>query len=39
MNEEKIITPIICDSCDCHVFSSIHTLRVKDTDRDWEAAQ
>ena len=33
MNEEKIITPIICDSCDCHVFHQ-YTLRIKDADRD-----
>ncbi|TVZ52963.1 dTDP-4-amino-4,6-dideoxygalactose transaminase [Dokdonia sp. Hel_I_53] len=32
-NHEKIITPIICDSCDCHVFHQ-YTLRVKDTNRD-----
>ncbi|MEQ3655004.1 MAG: DegT/DnrJ/EryC1/StrS family aminotransferase [Dokdonia sp.] len=33
VNEEKIITPIICDKCDCHVFHQ-YTLRVVDTDRD-----
>lgn len=33
VNQEKIITPMICDSCDCHVFHQ-YTLRVKDTDRD-----
>ncbi len=33
INQEKIITPIICDSCDCHVFHQ-YTLRVKETDRD-----
>jgi UDP-2-acetamido-2-deoxy-ribo-hexuluronate aminotransferase len=33
MNESKIITPMICDSCDCHVFHQ-YTLRVVDTDRD-----
>jgi len=33
MNQEKIITPMICDSCDCHVFHQ-YTLRLKDTDRD-----
>ncbi len=33
LNQEKIITPFICDSCDCHVFHQ-YTLRVKDTDRD-----
>ncbi|MEP0266169.1 DegT/DnrJ/EryC1/StrS family aminotransferase [Dokdonia sp.] len=32
-SEEKIITPTICDHCDCHVFHQ-YTLRVKDTDRD-----
>lgn len=31
--QEKIITPEICDSCDCHVFHQ-YTLRLKDTDRD-----
>jgi dTDP-4-amino-4,6-dideoxygalactose transaminase len=31
--EEKIITPLICDNCDCHVFHQ-YTLVVKDTDRD-----
>lgn len=30
---EKIITPLVCDSCDCHVFHQ-YTLVVKDTDRD-----
>jgi len=33
INEDKIITPVICDACDCHVFHQ-YTLRVKDTDRD-----
>ncbi|WP_299769211.1 DegT/DnrJ/EryC1/StrS family aminotransferase [uncultured Dokdonia sp.] len=33
INQEKIITPMICDSCDCHVFHQ-YTLRIKDTDRD-----
>lgn len=33
LNQEKIITPFICDSCDCHVFHQ-YTLRVKDTNRD-----
>lgn len=33
LNEEKIITPVICDSCDCHVFHQ-YTLRLKNTDRD-----
>jgi dTDP-4-amino-4,6-dideoxygalactose transaminase len=32
-NQEKIITPTICDTCDCHVFHQ-YTLRIKDTDRD-----
>ncbi len=32
-NQEKIITPIICDKCDCHVFHQ-YTLRLIDTDRD-----
>jgi UDP-2-acetamido-2-deoxy-ribo-hexuluronate aminotransferase len=32
-NQEKIITPIICDRCDCHVFHQ-YTLRIKDADRD-----
>ncbi len=30
---KKIITPIICENCDCHVFHQ-YTLRVLDTDRD-----
>ncbi|HEA29432.1 MAG TPA: DegT/DnrJ/EryC1/StrS family aminotransferase [Leeuwenhoekiella sp.] len=30
---EKIITPLICDICDCHVFHQ-YTLRLKDIDRD-----
>jgi len=33
LNEDKIITPIIPDDCDYHVFHQ-YTLRVKDTDRD-----
>ncbi|EAQ38958.2 DegT/DnrJ/EryC1/StrS aminotransferase family protein [Dokdonia sp. MED134] len=33
MSNKKIITPIVCDSCDCHVFHQ-YTLRVVDTDRD-----
>ncbi|MEN8817553.1 MAG: DegT/DnrJ/EryC1/StrS family aminotransferase [Nonlabens sp.] len=32
-NEEKIITPIVCDNCDCHVFHQ-YTLVIKDADRD-----
>ncbi|WP_405370375.1 DegT/DnrJ/EryC1/StrS family aminotransferase [Nonlabens sp. Asnod2-A12] len=31
--EEKIITPIVCDNCDCHVFHQ-YTLVIKDADRD-----
>lgn len=31
--EEKIITPVICEDCDCHVFHQ-YTLRVLHTDRD-----
>ncbi|PRP68414.1 DegT/DnrJ/EryC1/StrS family aminotransferase [Nonlabens agnitus] len=31
--EEKIITPLICDNCDCHVFHQ-YTLTIKDADRD-----
>jgi dTDP-4-amino-4,6-dideoxygalactose transaminase len=31
--EEKIITPIVCDSCDCHVFHQ-YTLVIKNADRD-----
>ncbi|AZQ42959.1 DegT/DnrJ/EryC1/StrS family aminotransferase [Nonlabens ponticola] len=31
--DQKIITPLICDRCDCHVFHQ-YTLTVKDTDRD-----
>lgn len=31
--EEKIITPLICDMCDCHVFHQ-YTLIIKDADRD-----
>ncbi len=33
MGTKNIITPIVCDSCDCHVFHQ-YTLRVVDTDRD-----
>ena len=29
----KIVTPLICDICDCHVFHQ-YTLRLKDCDRD-----
>ncbi len=35
--QEKIITPFVCDNCDCHVFHQ-YTLRLKDTDRDALAA-
>ncbi len=31
--EEKIITPLVCDNCDCHVFHQ-YTLVIKDADRD-----
>lgn len=33
LSNDKISTPVICDSCDCHVFHQ-YTLRLKDTDRD-----
>jgi dTDP-4-amino-4,6-dideoxygalactose transaminase len=32
-NEKNIITPVICENCDCHVFHQ-YTLRVLHTDRD-----
>jgi dTDP-4-amino-4,6-dideoxygalactose transaminase len=32
-NEKNIITPAICEDCDCHVFHQ-YTLRVLNTDRD-----
>jgi dTDP-4-amino-4,6-dideoxygalactose transaminase len=32
-NEKNIITPVICEDCDCHVFHQ-YTLRVLQTDRD-----
>jgi len=32
-NEKNIITPVICENCDCHVFHQ-YTLRVLNTDRD-----
>jgi len=32
-NEKNIITPIICDNCDCHVFHQ-YTLKVLNVDRD-----
>ena len=35
--EENIITPYVCDSCDCHVFHQ-YTLRLKNVDRDALAA-
>lgn len=31
--EEKIITPIVCEQCDCHVFHQ-YTLVIKDVNRD-----
>jgi UDP-2-acetamido-2-deoxy-ribo-hexuluronate aminotransferase len=31
--EKNIITPVICENCDCHVFHQ-YTLRVLHTDRD-----
>ncbi len=31
--EENIITPLICDNCDCHVFHQ-YTLTIKNADRD-----
>jgi len=31
--EDKIITPYVCDSCDCHVFHQ-YTLKLIDVDRD-----
>ncbi|MDO9039725.1 MAG: DegT/DnrJ/EryC1/StrS family aminotransferase [Lutibacter sp.] len=31
--EKNIITPVICENCDCHVFHQ-YTLRVLNTDRD-----
>jgi dTDP-4-amino-4,6-dideoxygalactose transaminase len=33
MQEEKIIAPLVCDNCDCHVFHQ-YTLTIKDADRD-----
>ncbi|WP_164510799.1 DegT/DnrJ/EryC1/StrS family aminotransferase [Nonlabens xiamenensis] len=32
-HEESIITPLVCDQCDCHVFHQ-YTLLIKDVDRD-----
>lgn len=32
-NHKNIVAPIICDTCDCHVFHQ-YTLRIIDTDRD-----
>jgi dTDP-4-amino-4,6-dideoxygalactose transaminase len=32
-NEKNIITPVICEDCDCHVFHQ-YTLRVLQTDRE-----
>jgi len=31
--QDKIITPYVCDSCDCHVFHQ-YTLKLVDVDRD-----
>jgi dTDP-4-amino-4,6-dideoxygalactose transaminase len=36
-NEKNIITPVICDNCDCHVFHQ-YTLKVLNVDRDQLAA-
>lgn len=33
INQKNIITPVICENCDCHVFHQ-YTLRVLNTDRD-----
>jgi len=33
MREENIITPLVCDNCDCHVFHQ-YTLVIKNADRD-----
>ena len=35
--QENIITPFVCDNCDCHVFHQ-YTLRLKNIDRDALAA-
>jgi len=32
-NHKNIVAPIICDTCDCHVFHQ-YTLRIIDADRD-----
>ncbi|EAS20444.1 DegT/DnrJ/EryC1/StrS family aminotransferase [Flavobacteria bacterium BBFL7] len=32
-SNEKIITPLVCDNCDCHVFHQ-YTLVIKDANRD-----
>ncbi len=32
-DSDKIITPVICENCDCHVFHQ-YTLRLKGVDRD-----
>ena len=31
--QENILTPLVCDNCDCHVFHQ-YTLVLKNTDRD-----
>jgi dTDP-4-amino-4,6-dideoxygalactose transaminase len=33
MQERKVITPLVCSNCDCHVFHQ-YTLVIKDADRD-----
>jgi dTDP-4-amino-4,6-dideoxygalactose transaminase len=33
MQETKVITPLVCSNCDCHVFHQ-YTLVIKDADRD-----
>lgn len=32
-DNEKILTPFVCENCDCHVFHQ-YTLKLKDIDRD-----
>lgn len=32
-NEENIMTPLVCDNCDCHVFHQ-YTIVIKNADRD-----
>ena len=36
-SQENIMTPFVCDNCDCHVFHQ-YTLQLKDVDRDALAA-